>query len=75
MTEYEGVILAGSFLLIIGLLKFFTSVTSRESVGLGLFIFLIGGGILAYANTLKPEGMHPGDVPAALVKAIGMVFN
>lgn len=75
MSDYDVFVLLGSFFIIIGVLKFFTSVTSREPVGFALILFLLGGGGLVYANTLKPDGMHPSDVPGALVKAIGLIFN
>ena len=74
MSDYELFILFGTFLLIIGLIKFFTSVTSRRSVGAGLLIFAVGGGMLVYVNTMTPSGLKPGDVPDALYKLIGIIF-
>ncbi|MGR3724026.1 hypothetical protein LGT41_0000870 [Abyssibius alkaniclasticus] len=74
MSDYEIFILGGSFLLIIGLIKFFASVTTRKPIGVGVLIFAVGGGLLVYANTLQPGGMMPADVPNALFKLIGRTF-
>jgi len=75
MTYYEVFVLAGSFLVIVAVLKFFSSVTSRQPVAFSLIVFLLGGGMLVYANTLVPQGLKLSDAPGALVKAIGMIFN
>lgn len=75
MSNYELFILGGSFLLVVGLIKFFSSVTSRQPVMAGVFIFMIGGGLLVYANAMTPQGMSPSDVPDALFKAIGYILN
>jgi len=71
MSNYEIALLWAVILLIASLLTGFSAVTNQRSVVAALVLFVIGGFVLYYAQSLNTDGNLASDIPKAVYKLYG----
>jgi hypothetical protein len=75
MSTYQIALVWATVLLLVSLLSGFSAVTNRRPVGVALVLFVIGGFVLYYANTLSYDGNLMQDIPGAFYKLYATIMN
>jgi len=75
MSDYEIALLWAIVLLIASLLTGFSALTNHRPVVVAMVLFVIGGFVLYYAQSLNADGNLAADIPNAVYKLYGRLTS
>ncbi len=75
MTDYDIALIWATVLLIASLLLGFAAVTNHRSAAPAMFIFVLGGLALYYAQSQSMDPNFAEDIPKAIYKLYARVMN
>ena len=74
MSRYEMFLIGGTSMLVFALLLLFSAGSHDKPIRKSMAFFLLGSGLMYFADKFSGQGLAPGDIPGAFLKLVTMFF-